>query len=107
MLVRTHQIAGRVAHALGRPLPLPTELNTTQRFQVPSAWTGPSFLLTESPPYRQPALAGGAEAISPPAISEAASPATMFLHGSLLSIAAGNGHHCRCAPRLLRLREVC
>jgi hypothetical protein len=57
--------------------PLCDVLNTTQRCQVPSGWTGPSHLLATSPPYWQPALAGGAKAISPPAVSRAASPPTM------------------------------
>jgi hypothetical protein len=51
--------------------------------QAPSGWTGPSHLLTESPPYRQPALAGGAESISPPDITTAASPPTMYCFMSL------------------------
>ena len=34
------------------------------------------MLMTDHPPYRQPALAGGAEATSPPATSAAANPAT-------------------------------
>jgi hypothetical protein len=38
---------------------------------------GPSHLLMMFQPYTQPALAGGAEVISPPAISRAASPPTM------------------------------
>lgn len=65
-------------------------LNTTQRCQVPSGWTGPSHLLAAiHPPYQHPALAGGAAAISPPAMSAAASPPVMncfmspcFLEGS-------------------------
>jgi hypothetical protein len=40
----------------------------TQRCQVPSGWTGPSHLLLTGPPYWQPALAGGADAISSPVI---------------------------------------
>ncbi|OMC21872.1 hypothetical protein A5747_03650 [Mycobacterium sp. IS-836] len=36
---------------------------------------GPSHLLITGPPYWQPALAGGAAAISPPAISAAPRPA--------------------------------
>jgi hypothetical protein len=58
--------------------PLYTKWGTaTQRCQVPSGWTGPSHLLITGPPYWQPAPAGGAEAISSPAISTAASPPTM------------------------------
>jgi hypothetical protein len=57
--------------------PLFTELNNTQRCQVPSGWMGPSHLLTAIPPYWHPALACGAEPISSPAISTAASPAKM------------------------------
>src|SRR6267378_1269377 len=49
----------------------------TQRCQVPSGWTGPSHLLITGPPYWQPALAGGAEAISSAAINRAADPPTM------------------------------
>ena len=52
--------------------------NVTQRCQVPSGWTGPSHLaMTFHPPYRQPALAGAAEAISAPAVNAAASPPTI------------------------------
>src|SRR5215217_7237953 len=55
--------------------------------QVPSGWTGPSHLLIKGPPYRQPALAGGAMAISPAAISRATDPPTMqrFMVVSLTS----------------------
>ena len=49
----------------------------TQRCQVPSGWTGPSHLLITGPPYWQPALAGGAVAISSAAISRAAITPTM------------------------------
>jgi hypothetical protein len=58
--------------------PLYTRWGTaTQRCQVPSGWTGPSHLLITGPPYWQPALAGGADAISSPVISTAARPPTM------------------------------
>src|SRR6202011_1411913 len=58
--------------------PLYTKWGTaTQRCQVPSGWTGPSHLLITGPPYWQPALAGGADAISSPVISTAARPPTM------------------------------
>jgi hypothetical protein len=74
MLVRTHPLAGGGPLVNGAIRPPPT---TTQRCQVPSGWMAPSHLLATPPPYRQPALAGGAEAISHPAISMAASPPTM------------------------------
>ena len=45
--------------------------------QDPSNRSAPSQLLTTSPPYLQPAPAGGAETISPPAVGTAASPPTM------------------------------
>src|ERR1700758_1206442 len=52
--------------------PAPWEVvNTTQRCQVPSGWTGASHLLRNRPPYWQPALAGGAVATSPAAIAAA------------------------------------
>ena len=39
---------------------------------------GPSHFLVTPPPYWQPALAGGAEAISAPAVSAVASAPTMY-----------------------------
>src|SRR5579884_768999 len=59
-------------------MPLGTQrVVATQRCQVPSGWTGPSHLLRTGPPYRHPALADGAETMSPAAISRAATPPTM------------------------------
>jgi hypothetical protein len=58
-------------------LPLLEDQNSTHRCQVPSGWTGPShWLLVKGPPYRQPALADGAAANSPPASSAAPRMAT-------------------------------
>jgi hypothetical protein len=65
-------------------------LNTTQRCQVPSGWTGPSHLLTAiHPPYRQPALAGGAAVISPPAVSGSYSGDDVELHEMTLTPISG------------------
>src|ERR1700754_2256469 len=60
----------------GEPSRPPTGGKTTHRCQVPSDWTGPSHLLIDAPPSWQPALAGGAAAISAPAVRAVASPAT-------------------------------
>jgi hypothetical protein len=59
------------------PLLLLEDQNSTHRCQVPSGWTGPShWLVVMGPPYRQPALADGAAANSPPASSAAPRMAT-------------------------------
>jgi hypothetical protein len=47
------------------------------RCHVPSGWRGPSHLLMTGPPYRQPALAGGATAISAADIRRAADAPTV------------------------------
>src|SRR5215211_4441193 len=47
------------------------------RCHVPSGRRGPSHLLMTGPPYRQPALAGGAAAISAADIRRAADAPTM------------------------------
>jgi hypothetical protein len=60
----------------------PPLLEVMQRCQVPSGWMGPSHSCANGCSayrgLRQPALAGGAVATSPPAISAAASPPTMY-----------------------------
>jgi hypothetical protein len=80
MLVRTHHIASVAGRAVAVSGAGPAASYIAKHHAtLPGAvrLDGSILLIVAVPPYWQPAPAGGAEAISPPAITAAASPATM------------------------------